>query len=234
MSFNPKFPWFPNIDSFINRKQIFNHLKNSAPYFKGKLLDVGCGVMPYRSFLRAETKIDEYVGMDLANTEIYDQIKPDISWDGYNIPLPNDSVDSVLLTEVLEHCPEPNAVLKDVNRVLKGDGYVVFSVPFLWYLHETPWDFYRYTPFAMKKMFEENNFELEKLELFGSNDLSFLHTYFIWLKKGALPKLIRFFLYFISLPIILLFLLFANGKNRPDFKEGQLFIGIVGVAKKKK
>ncbi len=153
-------------------------------------------------------------------------------WDGFNIPLPENSIDSVLLTEVLEHCPEPKLVLKDIHRVLKQDGTVIFSVPFIWYLHESPWDFYRYTPFAIKKMFEENGFRFEILETYGSNDLSFLHSYLIWLKKGALPKFIRFGIYLLSLPHILLFLAFANGKNRTEFKDGDIFIGIVGVAKK--
>ncbi len=233
MGFTPRFPWFPHVEIFITRNQLFKHIKKSIPFFKGKLLDVGCGVMPYRDFIKQNASIDEYVGMDLPNSSVYKDIQPDLLWDGFDIPLPENSVDSVLLTEVLEHCPEPKLVLKDIHRVLKQNGTVIFSVPFIWYLHESPWDFYRYTPFAINKMFEENGFAFEMLETYGSNDLSFLHSYLIWLKKGALPKFIRFGIYLLSLPLILLFLAFAKGKNQTEFKDGQIFIGIVGVAKKK-
>lgn len=232
MSFTPQFPWFPNVEIYITRNQLFKHIQSSIPFFKGKLLDVGCGVMPYRKFINSNAEISEYIGMDLQNSAVYGHAQPDIFWDGFNIPLDANTVDSVLLTEVLEHCPEPLKVLNDINRVLKVDGTVVFSVPFLWYLHESPWDFYRYTPFAIKKMFQETGFDFEKLEIYGSNDLAFLHSYLIWLKKSALPKLIRFAIYLCTLPFILLFLALAKSKNRNEFNDGQIFIGIIGVAKK--
>lgn len=232
MSFTPKFPWFPHVDIFITRNHLFKHIKSSLPFFKGKLLDVGCGVMPYRDFIKSKATLTDYIGMDLPNSEVYKGIEPDLLWDGFNIPLEEGTIDSILLTEVLEHCPEPKLVLKDIHRVLKQDGSLIFSVPFIWYLHESPWDFYRYTPFAVKKMFEESGFAFEVLETYGSNDLAFLHSYLIWLKKSALPKWLRFAIYLLTLPHILLFLVFANGRNRSTFKDGQIFIGIVGVAKK--
>jgi SAM-dependent methyltransferase len=233
MAFTPRFPWFPNIEIFITRKELSRHIKCSLPFFKGKLLDVGCGVMPYRDFILQQSAAEKYIGLDLASTEIYKHIQPDLVWDGYSIPLPDQSVDSVLLTEVLEHCPEPSLVLKEVHRVLKNDGNVVFSVPFLWHLHESPWDFYRYTPYAIKKLFGDGGFSLEVLETFGSNDRAFLHAYFIWLKKGRLPKAVRFVIYLLTLPLILLFLAFTKSRNRRVFEDGQIFIGIVGVAKKR-
>lgn len=99
MGFTPRFPWLPNVEIFITRNQLFKHIKKSTPFFKGKLLDVGCGVMPYRDFIKGNASIEEYVGMDLPNSEVYKGIQPDLLWDGFNIPLPENSIDSVLLTE---------------------------------------------------------------------------------------------------------------------------------------
>lgn len=234
MAFTPKFPWFPNVDIFFIRFFLMKHMHRSCSFFEGKMLDIGCGVKPYKDLILNNSKTREYIGMDLAASEIYTDTNPEILWDGYNIPLADKAIDSALITEVLEHCPEPVKVLTEVNRVLKPGAPVSFSVPFLWYLHETPWDFYRYTPFALKRIFEESGFELEILETYGSNDLAFLHTYFIWLKKGALPKLIRFAIYLLSLPFILLFLALAKKTSRTEFREGQMYIGTVGIARKKK
>lgn len=232
MNFTPKLPWFPIIDVFFPRKFLFRHVKRSLPYFKGTLLDIGCGVMPYRAYIKEHSAINLYVGMDLANTEIYNHIQPDITWDGVTIPLKDGDVDCAMLTEVLEHCPEPELVLKEAWRVLKPGGSLVFSVPFIWYLHESPWDFYRYTPFAIQKMFNKQSFSLTVLETYGSVDISFLHSYFIWLKRGSLPLFIRFTLYCLSLPLILFFMLLGNNRNHATFKDGKMFIGIVGIAKK--
>lgn len=233
MAFTPKFPWFPNIDIFLIRFFLMKHMRRSCVFFEGKLLDVGCGVKPYKQLILDHSNTKEYIGMDLSHSDIYTDTNPEILWDGYNIPLADNVIDSALITEVLEHCPEPVKVLKEVHRVLKPGAPISFSVPFLWYLHETPWDFYRYTPFALKHIFEESGFELEILETYGSNDAAFLHTYFIWLKKGALPKPIRFFIYLMSLPLILLFVALIRKTNQTAFKEGQMYIGSVGVARKK-
>lgn len=231
-TFTPKIPWFPYVEMYIIRNKIWGHIKRSAPYFSGKLLDVGSGHMPYKSYIMECTGVQEYISMDLENSEIYGMIKPDIYWDGYKIPLPDASIDSVLITEVLEHCPEPALVLAEVQRVLKPEGKVIFSVPFIWYLHESPWDFYRYTPYAIQRLFKNAGISLPVLETYGDSDLAFLHFYFIWLKKGKLPKFIRFGIYLLTLPISLLCLVLANKKNTSNFKDGHIYIGTVGIGSK--
>jgi SAM-dependent methyltransferase len=232
MSFTPKFPFFPTIDIFIIRNQILKHVRRSLEYIHGNVIDIGCGDMPYRKLIESVDGVS-YVGVDLDNSEIERAIKPDIYWDGYNLPIESATADCVYLTEVLEHCPDPKTVLSEASRVIKKDGLVIFSVPFIWYLHEAPYDFYRYTPYTIKKMFDDNGFDMEILETYGSNDMAFLHTYFIWLKKSRLPKIVRFSLYLLTLPFILLFYFFANKPNRNTFDNGDIFIGIVGIARKR-
>ena len=75
-----------------------------------------------------------------------------------SIELEDESVDCVLLTEVLEHCPEPRIVLAEVYRVLRRPGLVFMTVPFLWPLHEVPFDEVRYTPFCLRRHFEQAGF----------------------------------------------------------------------------
>ena len=199
----------------------------------GRLLDVGSGHMPYKPEIMANSGVTEYIGMDLENSEFYDVVKPDIYWDGYAIPLEDKTIDTVLLTEVLEHCPEPAKVLAEIFRVLKPGGKLVFSVPFIWYLHESPYDFYRYTPYAIERLFKTAGFGFDILETYGDSDLAFLHSYLIWLKRGKLPKPVRFIIYLLTLPFILLFLGISNKKNESNFSDRQIFIGIVGIATRK-
>jgi SAM-dependent methyltransferase len=61
---------------------------------------------------------------------------------------------------VLEHVPEPNLVLEEFHRILKSGGHIFITTPFMHPLHEEPYDFYRYTPYALKTLVESAGFEV--------------------------------------------------------------------------
>ena len=65
------------------------------------------------------------------------------------MPIKDNSYNTIIATEVLEHCFEPEILLKEIYRVLKPGGLLFFTVPFVWNFHETPYDAYHYTPFAL-------------------------------------------------------------------------------------
>jgi SAM-dependent methyltransferase len=94
------------------------------------MLDVGCGEMPYRELILTESAgVKNYQGMDLPVSPGA-AVSPDLVWDGNKIPMDDASVDCVMLTEVLEHCPEPENVLREVSRVLRPNGFLFLTVPF--------------------------------------------------------------------------------------------------------
>ena len=104
--------------------------------------------MPYKDYLLARTDIKKYTVLYIENALVYEsQITPDVYWDGVKMPFEDSTFDSCMATEVLEHCPNTEILLKEVSRVLKPEGTLFFTVPFLWNLHEVPNDEYRYTPF---------------------------------------------------------------------------------------
>jgi len=83
------------------------------------------------------------------------------------IPVADDRYDLVLFSQVLEHIPEPAAVLAELHRVLKPGGRIWASAPLFYEEHEQPFDFYRYTQFGLRRLFEEAGFanlEIEWLE----------------------------------------------------------------------
>jgi SAM-dependent methyltransferase len=65
---------------------------------------------------------------------------------------PDASFDAVLLLEVLEHVPAPDAALSEVHRVLAPGGRVLLSTPFLLEIHEAPHDFYRFTEYGLRHL----------------------------------------------------------------------------------
>lgn len=114
----------------------------------GVLVDLGCGRQPYRSWMSGART---YVGIDLppGRGASIEQIRAEVHADLYqSVPLRDASADVVLLLEVLEHVPDPSRLLREVARVLRPGGLLLLATPFVWYLHQIPHDYFRFTPFA--------------------------------------------------------------------------------------
>lgn len=138
----------PSLDNFGLRKAILESVRDHLASFTGTLLDIGCGSMPYKTLLLAPpSRVQNYIGLDFRGSIP----KPNLEWDGQTIPLPDDAVDHCLATEVLEHVPDPERLLREAWRVLKPEGRILLTVPFLWPLHCIPNDHYRYTPFSLER-----------------------------------------------------------------------------------
>ncbi|MBS0461884.1 MAG: class I SAM-dependent methyltransferase, partial [Proteobacteria bacterium] len=110
---------------------------------QGLVLDIGCADGWAKQALSGQC---QYVGLDYPTTAqgIYGT-RPDVFADGARLPFVDDSFDSVLLLEVLEHVAQPGAVLTEIRRVLKPGGVLLPSMPFLYPLHDAPHDYQRYT-----------------------------------------------------------------------------------------
>lgn len=130
-------------------------------FLKGKLVDIGCGTKPYKNLL--SSYVTEHIGVDHENT-IHDKSELDLIGTAYNIPVENASFDSAICTAVLEHLEEPELALKECYRVLKSGGFAIYSVPFIWHLHEEPRDFYRFSKYGLKYLFEKVGFEIIEIQ----------------------------------------------------------------------
>jgi len=169
------------LDSFGNRRLILQALKAELPSFSGLVLDVGCGEKPYRPLLlSAPSRGSAYVGVDLPGNPYS---TPDLVWDGATLPNADASVDSVLLTEVLEHCADPASVLCEVFRVLRPGGFLFLTVPFIWPLHALPHDEFRYTPFSLERLLVGAGFSQPRIAATGGRDAVLAITLGIWAKR---------------------------------------------------
>jgi SAM-dependent methyltransferase len=81
-----------------------------------------------------------------------------------SIPVEGERFDYVVFNQVLEHLPEPKAVLQELNRVLKSGGRILCTTPLFYEEHEVPYDFYRYTQFAHRYLFQETGFRIDRME----------------------------------------------------------------------
>lgn len=127
----------------------FRHL------YKGHLFDLGCGEQPYREWFLGHA--EKYTGVDWGNTPHL--LKADIIAD-LNEPLPIDSdvADTVVSLSVMEHLREPGIFLCEAYRILKSHGAFILEVPFMWWIHEAPHDYFRYTRHGLQYLFEKAGF----------------------------------------------------------------------------
>jgi SAM-dependent methyltransferase len=171
------------IDIYIPRRAVLKAITREIPNFHGIVLDVGCGRMPYKSlFFQPGSRVKKYIGLDLPNNEYG---KPDLEWDGKTIPMDNASADCVIATEVFEHCPQPEVVMKEILRVLKPGGFMYFTVPFLWPLHCSPYDEYRYTPFALKRHLTNSGFTSINIRASGGWDAAMGQMIGLWIRRRS-------------------------------------------------
>lgn len=137
------------------------HLVECArSYLGGRMVDIGCGSKPYRELLAPY--VDEHVGVDHEAT-LHDKSQVDLVSGCYSIPEPDGSFDSAVCTAVLEHVEEPELAIRECHRVLKEGGTAIYTVPFMWHLHEEPRDFYRFTKYSLRYLFEKTGFEIVEL-----------------------------------------------------------------------
>jgi len=148
-------------------------------YARGILCDIGCGEKPYKIMTRPY--VTEHVGLDHENT-LHDKSKINLFGTVYEIPIENEYFDTVLCTAVLEHLEEPDKAIKEANRILKSGGYAIYSIPLFWHLHEEPRDFYRYTKYGLKYLFEKNGFEIVELKPLSGFWVTFGQelVYYLW------------------------------------------------------
>jgi len=135
--------------------------KRLRQHAHGTLLDIGCGVKPYEEM--ASFYVQKHIGIDHVGT-LHNQSNIDLSSTAYQIPFKESSVDCILCTDVLEHLEEPGKAVAESLRVLKEGGYAIYTVPLFWHIHEAPRDFYRYTEFGLKYLFEKSGYEVVEIK----------------------------------------------------------------------
>ncbi len=117
-----------------------------------RTLDVGSGGSSYGRFFPNRVSID----IDPAR-------KPDVVADAHDIPFKDGEFEVVLCTEVLEHVKDPKKVISELGRVLKPGGRVILTTRFVYPLHDTPHDYWRFTKYGLRELFRD----WEVVELVG-------------------------------------------------------------------
>ena len=145
--------WYANGLLMRNVEQLARGLRGT------RVIDVGCGEQPYRACLQGFT---QYIGFDSADAPDRGD-HADVLGDALALPFGDGCADAVLCTEVIEHVTDPILMLSEFRRVLGPDGSVLLTSPFTWHLHDEPHDYWRFTEFGLRLLFERAGFRVMAL-----------------------------------------------------------------------
>jgi SAM-dependent methyltransferase len=163
-------PSSPGLHAFVNevpveRRAILDFVTAAAGAIPAgaRVLDAGAGDAPYRHlFAHCDYRTSDWANSPHAGARGADLVAPLDA-----LPVPDGSFDAVLCTQVLEHVPDPAAVLAELRRVLVTDGSLWLTVPFVGQLHEEPFDFFRYTQYGLRSLVEQAGFTEVAVEPIG-------------------------------------------------------------------
>jgi len=223
--FNPK-PYDFLMTTYIERRALFQAVRKLAPQITGSVLDVGCGKKPYEYLF---TNAKKYIGLDHIKCKSSEN-KADCFYDGKKFPLKSSSFDSIVCTEVLEHVEDDQLFINECKRVLKPNGIMLLSMPFMWEEHEEPYDFRRFNSFGLKNALIKKGFKVITYEKTTSEFLTIIQLLILFvLNKYSHKQFIlkRLFLKAIIVKLNFLAFLFWNTPG-----TGKLYIDNIILVRK--
>jgi len=231
-----------DIDNITLRNAVRRFAESVPP--SAKLLDAGAGLKPYEQFFQHCV----YESCDFADCERFYSNIDDGRRDNIasrhtyicpvdKIPVPENTYDFILCTEVLEHVPYPLAVLKEFYRILKSGGKVFVSVPQGYGIHGEPYNFFYFTKFGLELSLKEAGFEVLQMQERGG------YFYYLYDRlANAIPRVVvgykkQMSLMMIALSPIHLFLAYVLGPAllilEPLDREKRFTMGYVSTALKR-
>lgn len=198
----------PFYSGFWNQIRIKKALTMAAERSHGILLDVGCGAKPYEPLFR--DFVDHHYGFEYSTESVYRGCLADFFGDAMRIPLADNSVDTILCTEVLEHLPDPNAAISEFARILRPNGIVITTAPFFYPIHDA-WDFYRYSPDGIAAIMKRHDLDVELVEPLSGTAVTLALMFNIyWFDIGFMWTKWLYPIGVVLRPILLLFCFIVN------------------------
>jgi len=94
------------------------------------------------------------LGGRVFNLDLYAYPGVQVVADAKYLPFRDAVMDGVVITSVLEHVPDPQAVVGEIERVLSLSGEVYVEIPFIRPLHPDPEDYQRYSLTGLEMLFK--------------------------------------------------------------------------------
>lgn len=200
---------------YLHRDMLdFSNLVGRVPL----VIDIGGGKLPYNSTFFS----DLYVSLDIEKRDENLDVLGDIC----HLPFKDCSVDLILCTEVIEHVSDTLLAFQELKRVVKSDGHIIITIPFMIGQHDTV-DYYRFTSKGLEKLLTDTGLEIVKINKRGgifscigsmltAIPLNFVH-------KDDINSLLYCFIFayfLLLLPVMKILMLLDTLDHRQDYTLG--------------
>ena len=160
----------PFFAGFWCRRRVDQAVEFAASQAHGVLLDVGCGSKPYRPMFAPF--VEKHLGIEYSPESVFRGCEADVFGDAMKLPFDNETIDTILCTEVLEHLTNPEKAIAEFARVLRPNGILITTAPFFYPIHDA-WDFFRYSPNGLANLMKQNGLEIETLKPLSGTGVAF-------------------------------------------------------------
>lgn len=175
---------------------------------KGVLLDIGCGVKPYEKVFAPF--VQKHWGLEYSPESGYWGNRADVCGDASMLPFVDDSVDTILCTEVLEHVSHPEKVISEFARILRPGGVIITTAPFFYPIHDS-FDFFRYTDKGLEEIMQRQGFIIDKVQSLSGTGITLALLFNIyWFDTGFLWTKWLYPIGIILRPLLLLLVFLVN------------------------
>lgn len=179
---------------------------------QGRVIDIGGGKSAdYISFMnRAE-------GIEFKTFDVKSGEKIDFEKDA--LPAKEDSYDTVMFLNVMEHIFNYQHIANEIVRIVKPGGKLIGFVPFLMWYHPDHRDFFRYTHEALEIIFRKSGVHDIHIEPIAHGPF----TAAAQMTTQSLPRIFRIFVFAISYLTDKLFLSLRS-HNKGKYALGYYFV----------
>lgn len=180
-------------------------------YCSGHVLDVG-GWDFFLTLRKKGVKFDRWTTLDNSDKKMLVLDDPRfecVLGDGCNMKFADNSFDTVLNIQVLEHVFDPIRMVAEIGRVLKPGGHAVFLIPQTAYMHFAPYHYYNFTRFWIEEVMKRSGLSIVELKCIGGTWSSMaMHSIFFFIQTMRLhgysvPECKRSWKYWVLLPFMI-------------------------------
>lgn len=144
--------------------------KSLETYCSGRVLDIGGWDFFKNIKSNPKIKFTKWVNLEPDANRLFHDADTRYAvavGDGCDMKFENNSFDTAVNIQVLEHVFEPIKMVQEIARVLKPSGYAIFLIPQTSVLHHAPNHYYNFTKFWIRKALHLNGLEIVELRPLG-------------------------------------------------------------------
>src|SRR5919108_4065831 len=156
---NPHDPWTRfRCYKWLVTRSLARAIAHVGHHAHGRILDVGCGDKRFADYCSQHAT--RYIGLDYPTTFYGKSENVQVFGTALCLPFQDGSFDTVVSFEVLEHVTDPRQMVAELQRVLRPGGRIILTTPFLWGEHCQPHDYFRFTLYGLKRLFEDTGLDV--------------------------------------------------------------------------